>query len=104
VLLNFGGIFPAYRNILSALGIEPVSIPVGPETNFQPAPELLDKILPIDADDDKPRHALVSTSEGTYHNVPDDDTLNLLRSRCDRLHEIHKEAPPGGYIDIEFKA
>lgn len=72
--------------------------------NGTPEPELLDKILPIDADDDKPRHALVSTSEGTYHNVPDDDTLNLLRSRCDRLHEIHKEAPPGGYIDIEFKA
>ncbi len=31
--------YPAYRNILSALSIEVVEIPVGPETNFQPTPE-----------------------------------------------------------------
>lgn len=36
--------YPAYRNILKALDIEPVGIPVGPETNFQPTPGLLDKI------------------------------------------------------------
>ncbi len=28
--------YPAYRNILSALGVEPVLLPVGPETGFQP--------------------------------------------------------------------
>lgn len=28
--------YPAYRNILTALGVEVVDIPVGPETNFQP--------------------------------------------------------------------
>lgn len=33
--------YPAYRNILMALGIDVVEIPVGPETNFQPTPELL---------------------------------------------------------------
>ena len=33
--------YPAYRNILMALGIEVVEIPVGPETNFQPTPERL---------------------------------------------------------------
>lgn len=33
--------YPAYRNILISLGIEVVEIPVGPETNFQPTPELL---------------------------------------------------------------
>lgn len=36
--------YPAYRNILRALGVEPVSIEVGPETNFQPTPELLERI------------------------------------------------------------
>lgn len=36
--------YPGYRNILLALGIEPVSIPTGRETRFQPTPELLDKI------------------------------------------------------------
>lgn len=33
--------YPAYRNILSALGIEVVEILTGPETNFQPTPQLL---------------------------------------------------------------
>ncbi|MEI8393731.1 MAG: pyridoxal phosphate-dependent aminotransferase [Rhodospirillaceae bacterium] len=33
--------YPCYRNILTALGVEPVEIPVGPETRFQPTPELL---------------------------------------------------------------
>ena len=36
--------YPAYRNILSALGIEVVSLEVGPETNFQPTPAILDRI------------------------------------------------------------
>jgi len=36
--------YPAYRNILHALGIEVIEIPVGPETNFQPTPELLDQL------------------------------------------------------------
>ena len=35
--------YPAYRNILSALGLEPVLLEVGPETNFQPTPEVLDR-------------------------------------------------------------
>jgi aspartate/methionine/tyrosine aminotransferase len=34
--------YPCYRNILSALQIEVVEIPVGPATRFQPTPELLD--------------------------------------------------------------
>jgi aspartate/methionine/tyrosine aminotransferase len=33
--------YPAYRNILTALGARVVSVPVGPATNFQPTPELL---------------------------------------------------------------
>lgn len=36
--------YPAYRNILKALGVEPVNLPVGPETNFQPTPETLDRV------------------------------------------------------------
>ncbi len=36
--------YPAYRNILTALGIEVVEILVGPETNFQPTTELIDAI------------------------------------------------------------
>ena len=36
--------YPAYRTILTSLDIEPVSIPVGPETNWVPTPELLETI------------------------------------------------------------
>jgi aspartate/methionine/tyrosine aminotransferase len=36
--------YPAYRNILAALGVDVVSLPVGPDTNFQPAPHLLEAV------------------------------------------------------------
>lgn len=36
--------YPAYRNILKALGVEAVEVPVGPETNFQPTPDLLERV------------------------------------------------------------
>ncbi|MSO85177.1 MAG: aminotransferase class I/II-fold pyridoxal phosphate-dependent enzyme [Rhodospirillales bacterium] len=35
--------YPAYRNILSALGIEPVLLEVGPETRFHLSPEALER-------------------------------------------------------------
>ena len=34
--------YPAYRNILKAMGVEVVDIQTGPETKFQPTPELID--------------------------------------------------------------
>ncbi len=37
--------YPAYRNILSAFGVKVMDIETGPETNFQPTPELLDRAL-----------------------------------------------------------
>ena len=36
--------YPAYYNILKALGIEPVVVESGPEQRFRPTPELLDKV------------------------------------------------------------
>ncbi len=36
--------YPAYRNILKALDIEPIGLSVGPDTNFQPTPAILDKV------------------------------------------------------------
>lgn len=36
--------YPAYRNILTAVGITPVEVPTGPETRFQPTPALLDAV------------------------------------------------------------
>jgi aspartate/methionine/tyrosine aminotransferase len=40
--------YPAYRNILSALGIEPVLLPSDPEDRFQPTPALLAAAGPLD--------------------------------------------------------
>ena len=34
--------YPAYRNILTALGVQVVEIQTGPETRYQPTPQLLD--------------------------------------------------------------
>ncbi|MDP6803974.1 MAG: aminotransferase class I/II-fold pyridoxal phosphate-dependent enzyme [Rhodospirillales bacterium] len=35
--------YPAYRNILEAVGVEVVSLEVGADSNFQPTPEILDR-------------------------------------------------------------
>ena len=47
--------YPAYRNILTALGVEVVSLPVGPETNFQPAAARLAEL-------EGPLHGLIVAS------------------------------------------
>ena len=36
--------YPAYRNILSSLGVEPVLLPAEAEHRFQPTPDLLDRL------------------------------------------------------------
>ncbi|HEC90844.1 MAG TPA: aminotransferase class I/II-fold pyridoxal phosphate-dependent enzyme, partial [Alphaproteobacteria bacterium] len=36
--------YPAYRNILQALGVEAVIVETGPETNYQPTPALIDAV------------------------------------------------------------
>lgn len=36
--------YPAYRNILTALDIEVVNIETGPDTDYQPTPELLERV------------------------------------------------------------
>ncbi len=35
--------YPAYRNILKAVGVDTVDLQTGPESNFQPNPELLER-------------------------------------------------------------
>jgi aspartate/methionine/tyrosine aminotransferase len=47
--------YPAYRNILTALGVEPVLLPSAAEHRFQPTPELLDAV-------EGPLHGLIVAS------------------------------------------
>ena len=51
--------YPAYRNILSALGIKVVDIPVGQESNFQPTVPVLEA---IQASCDRPIDGLIVAS------------------------------------------
>ena len=51
--------YPCYRNILEALGVEVVSVPVDASTNFQPTPALLDAVL---ASDPRPLKGLIVAS------------------------------------------
>jgi len=70
--------------------------------NGTPDLELLEKILPMQPHDDKPRSALVSTFEGTYNNVPDEKTLEIIAGRIDDLVVVHDQSQPGGFVDLEF--
>jgi aspartate/methionine/tyrosine aminotransferase len=65
--------YPAYRNILSALGIEPVLMLSGPEHRFQPTPALLDAL-------DKPVDGLIlaSPSNPTGTMVGGDEMRALI--------------------------
>jgi len=40
--------YPCYRNVLRALGVEVIDLPVGPETRFQPSPDGLESLGQID--------------------------------------------------------
>ncbi len=65
--------YPAYRNILAALGLEVVELPAGPETRFQPSPELLVAELgPIDG------LILASPSNPAGTMVPRDELRRLV--------------------------
>lgn len=40
--------YPCYRNVLSAVDVEVIAVPVGPETRYQLTPEILDQLGPLD--------------------------------------------------------
>lgn len=69
--------YPAYRNILIALGIEVVEIPVGPETNFQPTPDLLA------ASGGKLDGLIVASPSNPTGTMIDADGLKALYDYCD---------------------
>ena len=74
--------------------------------NGTPVIKVLEKVIPFQPPDNKPRYAGVSTSiAGDYENVPDEDTLKLFSDRCSKLYRTDNSAlEPGDYIDIDFSA
>lgn len=70
--------YPAYRNILTSLDIEAVGIPTGPETRFQPTPELLDRV------EGKLDALLVATPANPTGTMLDTDAMSALVEYCDQ--------------------
>src|SRR5579863_2967710 len=66
--------YPAYRNILRALGLEPVEIPAGPAERYQPTPALLERL-------DRPLDGLIvaSPANPTGTMLSPDDLATLVR-------------------------
>ena len=70
--------------------------------NGTPSGELLDKILPVPAPDNRKRYAVVSTCTDTYHNVPDTELLTRLKERC--IVKSVEDSPNDLYFDVKFTA
>lgn len=68
--------YPCYRNVLLALGVEVVEALVGPETRFQPTPELVEAHLPLDG-------LIVASPSNPAGTMLDADELGRLVAWCD---------------------
>ena len=67
--------YPAYRNILTALGIEPVPLPAGPDTRFQPSIALLEKAGKLDG-------LIVASPSNPTGTMLSADELRALTEYC----------------------
>ncbi len=67
--------YPCYRNALLALGVDPVTIPVGPETRWAPTTALLDAAGPLDG-------LVIASPSNPTGTVLDSQTLRTLANYC----------------------
>lgn len=65
--------YPCYRNILSALSIDAVRVPVGPETRFQPTVETIERAGALDG------VVIASPSNPTGSMLPPDEVARIAR-------------------------
>jgi aspartate/methionine/tyrosine aminotransferase len=100
--------FPAYKNILCALGIEVVRLGLGPDTDFKPTPAMLEALAP-------PLHGLIVASPGNpTGTMLDRSELAALaafcRERSVRLiadeiyHGITYEQPASTILELDRDA
>jgi beta-lactamase superfamily II metal-dependent hydrolase len=73
-------------------------------SNGIPSPGLLDVLFRKKQNENRELKALISTYPGIYNNVPDKNTMRMLTERGVKIHYVHEESQPGGYIDIDFPA
>jgi aspartate/methionine/tyrosine aminotransferase len=67
--------YPCYRNTLMALGVEPVAIPVGPETRWAPTPAHLDAAAPLDG-------IILASPSNPTGTVLTSDALTAMVAAC----------------------
>jgi aspartate/methionine/tyrosine aminotransferase len=72
--------YPCYRNALLALGMEPVPIPVGPDTRWAPTPALLDAAGPL-------RGLVVASPSNPTGTVLPAATQNAIAAWC-AAHDV----------------
>jgi aspartate/methionine/tyrosine aminotransferase len=72
--------YPAYRNILVALGITPVNLLTGAETRFQPTPALLDEV------DGRIDGLIVASPSNPAGTMIDADSFRRLYEYCQARH------------------
>ncbi|HZZ96312.1 MAG TPA: aminotransferase class I/II-fold pyridoxal phosphate-dependent enzyme [Jatrophihabitantaceae bacterium] len=70
--------YPAYRNMLAALGCEVVELPCGPETRFQPTVEQLDALA------EPPAGLVLASPANPTGTMVDAAELAALTAWCDR--------------------
>jgi aspartate/methionine/tyrosine aminotransferase len=70
--------YPAYRNVLRALGMEPVELPCGPETRYQPTAAM------IEAMDPAPAALIVASPANPTGTMLERDELLALTEACRR--------------------
>jgi len=70
--------YPAYRNILAALGIEAVILPTGPQSRFQPTPEMLAEA----ASSQRIDGLLIASPANPTGTMLDHDALGALVDHC----------------------
>ncbi len=69
--------YPCYRNVLAALGIEPVAIPVDPANRWAPTIEQLEAAGDLDG-------LIIASPSNPTGTVYDDATLAMIASHCRR--------------------
>ncbi|MDX1575870.1 MAG: aminotransferase class I/II-fold pyridoxal phosphate-dependent enzyme [Kiloniellales bacterium] len=100
--------YPAYRNILASLGVEPVLLPCDLEHRFQPTADLLDRVAePLDglilASPSNPTGTMLERSALT--NLVDYCASRRLRLISDEIyHGIAYEAPAVSALELTDRA
>ncbi|MCP5363913.1 MAG: pyridoxal phosphate-dependent aminotransferase [Hyphomicrobiales bacterium] len=70
--------YPGYRNILQALGVRVVEVPVGPDSHFQPSIAMLEALDPL------PKGLIVASPANPTGSMLSSDAIGELAGFCGR--------------------